>query len=422
MGLVILVILLVLLIIGSSIFSAAETAYTSLNPGKIETLVAKKKFGYKLIKAQHKYFNQTLATILICNNLVNIAASSLISYIFSAHVNVGDYNVLISTVVMTPILVIFGEIIPKIIAKYHPIWTAQTLCYPLVYFYYLFWIFTFPISKIGKKIYITNTEEDVKNLIDVAQNEGVLETNESKMAQNALDLDSVKVRRHFVKVKDVTFLDIDDNITHAQEVFKETNYSRLPVRNKDGNFLGIVLLKDIFYATRGSLSKHIKSAPTISANISLAKALEVLRRHKAQMAFVTDNNASADVIGIITIEDILEEIVGEIYDEHDEDEWKEISAISLELYHVLSNVPMKEILKELEVQMNISKKELSLPLKTFLENRTKKQISKSTEYSVDDVTFKPLKMVSKKPIVWTIEVSLGNKVENFDEIPDFTGF
>lgn len=413
MGLIVLIIFLVLLIIGSGFFSAGETAYTSLNPGKVETLIDKKSFGAKLIKKQYKFFNQTLATILICNNIVNIASSSLISYILSTKIQgiSNDYNVLISTVVMTPIIVLFGEIIPKLVAKAHPIYSAQFLCYPLLFFYYLFWIFTYPISKIGKKIYITNTEQDVKNLIDVAQNEGVLETNESIMAQNALDLDSTKVRKHYIRLKDVSFVNGDDSISVAQEIFLDTNYSRLPVKNKDGEFIGIVLLKDIFHLQRGKIISYLKTIPTISANISLARALEILRMNKAQMAFVTENNNSRETLGIITIEDILEEIVGEIYDEYDEDEWKEISEISLELYHVLSNVKMKDIVKRLEIEINISKKELDMQLKNFLEHRSGKKMSKSLEYSVDDVTFSALKQINKKNNLWSIEISLGNRAD-----------
>ncbi|EGV00130.1 hemolysin related protein [Mycoplasmopsis columbina SF7] len=413
MGLIVLIIFLVLLIIGSGFFSAGETAYTSLNPGKVETLIDKKSFGAKLIKKQYKFFNQTLATILICNNIVNIASSSLISYILSTKIQgiSNDYNVLISTVVMTPIIVLFGEIIPKLVAKAHPIYSAQFLCYPLLFFYYLFWIFTYPISKIGKKIYITNTEEDVKNLIDVAQNEGVLETNESIMAQNALDLDSTKVRKHYIRLKDVSFVSGDDSISVAQEIFLDTNYSRLPVKNKDGEFIGIVLLKDIFHLQRGKIISYLKTIPTISANISLARALEILRMNKAQMAFVTENNNSRETLGIITIEDILEEIVGEIYDEYDEDEWKEISEISLELYHVLSNVKMKDIVKRLEIEINISKKELDMQLKNFLEHRSGKKMSKSLEYSVDDVTFSALKQINKKNNLWSIKISLGNRAD-----------
>ncbi|WP_027332670.1 CNNM domain-containing protein [Mycoplasmopsis gallinarum] len=409
-------ILLVILLIASAIFSASETAYTSINSGKIETIVDRNEFGAKLIKKQYKFFNQTLSTILICNNIVNIAASALISYIFSSQVGfLKTYNVLISTLVMTPIIVIFGEIIPKLIAKRYPITVAKIFCYPLVFLYYLFWIFTYPIGLIGKKIYITNSEEDVKNLIDIAQNEGVLETNESLMAQNALDLDSTKVRRHYVKLNDVTYIDSDESVLKAQEVFLETNYSRLPVRNKDEQFLGIVLLKDIFNLKKGKVINYVKAVPQISANVNLSKALEILRLNKSQMAFVTENNTSSDVIGIITIEDIIEEIVGEIYDEHDEDEWQEIFEVSLEQYQVASTVKMRQIIKELGLDLNLNKKELNYNLKEYLESASKKKLNKSFKYQIDDITFDTLKILNKKTNHWLVEIFLGSHADLLDE-------
>ncbi len=160
-------------------------------------MVNNKEFGAKLIKKQHKFFNQLLSTILICNNIVNIALSAITSYLLSvwwlANLHeVNKYNVIISTVILTPIVVLFGEILPKLAAKKYPVAVSKTFCYVLQAFYYIFWLFTYPVSKIGRNIYITNTEQDVKGLIDIAQNEGVLETNESIMAQNALDLDSTQ--------------------------------------------------------------------------------------------------------------------------------------------------------------------------------------------------------------------------------------
>ncbi|KUH47361.1 CNNM domain-containing protein [Mycoplasmopsis meleagridis] len=407
-----LIIPILLLIICSSFFSAAETAYTTLNIGKIETLVNKKAFGAKLIKKQFSFFNQTLVTLLICNNVVNIASSALLSSLLAKALvgNLSNYVALFSTLVMTPIIVLLGEITPKLIAKYHPINTAQVICYPLSFFYYLFWIFTYPISKIGKKIYITNTEEDLKNIIDVAQNEGVLETNESIMAQNALDLDSIKVKKHYFRLKDVVSVNVNSNISETLDVFVETNYSRLPVINNEGQFIGIVLLKDIFHLQRGKISNFIKTVPTISSNISLSKALEILRLNKAQMAFVSENNSSTKILGIITIEDILEEIVGEIYDEYDQDEWKDILEVSLELYHINSNVKISQIIRKIGIELDIREDEKNLSLKDFLVKRTGKKISKNLNYSLNDITFFHPKKNPKND-TWTIELSLGNNAD-----------
>ncbi|MGV2392442.1 UNVERIFIED_CONTAM: DUF21 domain-containing protein [Campylobacter lari] len=138
---IILLVVLLFLLVLSGIFSSAETAYTSINKAKIESMVERKEFGAKVIKKQHEFFNQTLSTILICNNIVNVASSAIISYVLSVLLmgqNAEKYNVLISTAVMTPIIVIFGEIIPKLVAKKYPEKTAKTFCYILQALYYIF--------------------------------------------------------------------------------------------------------------------------------------------------------------------------------------------------------------------------------------------------------------------------------------------
>lgn len=407
---------MILLLLLSSIFSASETAYTSLSPGRIETMVNNKEFGAKLIKKQHKLFNQLLSTILICNNIVNIALSAITSYLLSvwwlANLHeVNKYNVIISTVILTPIVVLFGEILPKLAAKKYPVAVSKTFCYVLQAFYYIFWLFTYPVSKIGRNIYITNTEQDVKGLIDIAQNEGVLETNESIMAQNALDLDSTKVSRHYIKLKDVYLINYNDSVSDAIELFKKTNYSRLPVK-KDDNLIGIIHLKDIFYLQKGKVITYLKPVPTISMNTSLSLALEKMRIQKSQMAFVTENNYSTDVIGLITMEDIIEEIIGEIYDEYDDEEWEDFHEISLELFHASGKMKLKEVIKRLEIEVeNIEPNELNMSLFEFIKHRVGYSPRKNTKYTIGDVHFRILSITNSKKNDAKIEIELGNKVD-----------
>ncbi len=409
---IIFVVIFAILILFSAIFSGLETAYTTLNTAKIETMIENKVRFAKLIARQHKFFNQTLSTLLIVNNLVNIAASTLLSYflslIFKGKHN--EYNVLISTGIMTPILVLMGEILPKLLAKNNPKLFAQSFAWLLEILFYVFFIFTWPLKKIGKKIYITNSEDELKSILDIAQNEGVLETNESLMAQNALDLDSTKVKKHYIKIEDTDYIQANDNIQETLELFKETNYSRLPVQ-KDGQFIGIVHLKDIFFLEKGKIINYFKPIPFISINISLSNALEKMRSAKAQMAFVTQNNNTQEVIGIITIEDILEEIVGEIYDEYDEDEYKKIFEISLELFHIMGKTKMKEIIKQLELDLDLNKEELNLTLTNWLVSKIGHKIKKSNKFIYNDITFSVIEMPNAKVNDYKFEVELGYKTE-----------
>ncbi|AWX69457.1 hemolysin family protein [[Mycoplasma] anseris] len=378
-------IVLVLLLTCSAIFSSAETAYTSINAAKIEQMIENKKRGAKLIKKQHIAFNRTVGTILIANNLVNIGSSVLLSYVLGKVMTNTELSAIISTVVMTPIIVLFAEIIPKLVAKAHPEGVVKTFYWFIEALYWIFFPITFPISKIGKKIYVTNTEEDVKNFLNIASKEGVLEMNESTMAQNALDLDSTKVSQHYVKLKDVDFIKSRASLNEALEIFKETNFSRLPIE-KDGNFIGILHLKDIFYLKKGNIMNYIKSVPNVSAHSILSVALEKMRQARAQMAFVVENNNSDKVIGIITIEDILEEIVGEIYDEYDDDEM--IYETSLERCEANGKVKMKDLWKQVEFedifQIELTEEEENEKLIDWLTNKVGHKLRINSRFTLED--------------------------------------
>ncbi|KDE41808.1 hypothetical protein NPL7_01425 [Metamycoplasma hyosynoviae] len=390
---------LLILLIFSAIFSSTETAYTSISKAKIENLIEQKKIGAKLIKKQHQFFNRTLGTILIANNLVNILASVLFSYMLAKLFNIAEnVQIIISTAVMTPIIVFFSEIIPKLVGKAKPLAVIKSFYWFIEMLYWLFFPITFPISKIGKKIYITNTEEDVKNLLEVANQEGVLELGESSMAKNALDLDSTKVSQHYVKIKNVDYIDWKTSMHDALEKFRETNYSRIPVE-KDNNLIGILHLKDIFFLQKGNIMNFIKSVPSVSANSILSVALEKMRQARAQMAFVVNNNNSDKIIGIITIEDILEEIVGEIYDEFDDDE--QIYEISLERCRAKGSTKMKTIWKQLEFDelfdFKLLDEEESDTLSDWLTDKLNHQLRVNSKFTYNEkIDFKLIEIKTVK--------------------------
>ncbi|BAQ54638.1 hemolysin family protein [Mycoplasmopsis arginini] len=407
-----LIISLILLLVSSGIFSATETAYTSLSKAKIETMIEKKVKGHKIIEKQHNFFNRTLGTILIANNLVNIASSTLLAYLLTQAFGASKVGLasIISTIVMTPIIVLFAEIIPKLIAKRYPEKTVKSFYWFIEMLYWIFIPITYPISKIGKKIYITNTEEDVKSLLNIAQDEGVLEFKESVMAQNVLDLDSTKVSQHYIKMKNVDFLSSKATMQEALAMFKETNYSRIPVE-KDGDLIGILLLKDIFFLQRGNILNYIKSVPRVSANSILSVALEKMRQSRAQMAFVTESNNDDKAIGIITIEDILEEVVGEIYDEYDNDE--QIYEISLERCEAKGTVLMKTLWKQLELDQyldyELDDKEKNQTLSAWLETKKGRALRKNSKFELDEkITFKVLEKKNKDQKYDYIEIDWSN--------------
>ncbi|QJG66765.1 CNNM domain-containing protein [Mycoplasma phocoenae] len=386
---VVLLCVLILLLITSAIVSGCETAYTSISLPKIENMIEKQERGAKLIKKHFTSFNQTLSTILFINNLVNIASSTLTAYILGSWLGEGSNLVpIISTVVLTPIIVVFSEILPKLLAKQHTIGYLKIFVYFIHVLYIISWPITFVISKLGKEVLVTNSEDEIKSIINIASDEGVLETNESILTQNALDLDSTKINSHYVKLKDVTCIGANASLKEAFEVFEKTQYSRLPIM-KDNMLIGIVHLKDIFNKKTGRVIAYLKPVPTISVHSSLSSALEKMRLNRVQMAFVTPNNSSNEIKGIITIEDIIEELVGEIYDEFDNDE--DIYEISLQKSRTKGSINLKTLFKQLDIENEINENEEEMEVADWLSMKLGHNIRKHDRFVLDDeIAFKVL--------------------------------
>lgn len=388
-------IILIVLIITSAVFSGSEMAYSSLNPGFLEERVKEKHVSAKLIKKHATHFNMVLSTILIGNNIVNIGASSIMSFILVQSKIDQNLIVILSTAVMTPIIVIFGEIIPKILAKSHPYKFLVFVSFFIEFWYWVFWPFTYLISKIGRKGLVTNSEVELKNILDLASKEGVLEKNESILANNALDFDSEKVAKHYIRNEDIDYLPVEASVKEAKKMFKQTYFSRLPIK-KDDDFIAIVHLKDIFDANDSdNIFKYSKSVPLISSNSTLNSALEKLRISKSQMGFVVKTNNSTETIGLITIEDIIEEIVGEIYDEFDDEE--NITEISLQRFRVKPKTLVKNLSKAIEHEIEIDEKESDkITISNWLKNRLQRNITKNTKYTYRDIFTLKISSISKK--------------------------
>ncbi|QZE12364.1 CNNM domain-containing protein [Mycoplasma sp. Ms02] len=402
---IVLLILVLVLFILSSIFSGSETAYTAISPAKVQHMVENEHRFARLIQKQTKRYNNTLASILIGNNIVNVLSSIIMSYLITKYVTDDDVLALvISTAIVTPIIVLFGEIAPKILAKSYPEIYLKTFCIFIEFVYWVTFIFAYPLGKLGKKALITNSEDEIKTMVDIAKTEGVLQSGESFLVQKALDLDSTKVSQHYIKLKDVVSMDYRTNIKQAIEVFKDTNYSRIPV-TKNGEFIGIVLLKDLYYRERGKIVNYITTIPFISANSTLASGLEKIRKARAQMAFVVENNNSTEVMGIITIEDIIEELVGEIYDETDEKE--NIFKISLEKSHVQVDTKMKDVFKQLEFDdESISDEEWEMELGDWILLKAQRpRLTKNTRFVLENIAvFKVFELNKTKKEQSIIEI------------------
>ncbi|CAC13687.1 HEMOLYSIN C [Mycoplasmopsis pulmonis] len=374
------VITMVILLFLSSFFSSAETAYASLNIAKLNQDVKSKKKSALLIQKQIKSFSKTLTSILVGNNLVNIGFSSMTTLLLSKTLQENEFLITIFTIFLaTPLVIIFGEIIPKILAKKYAYQFLKKTCYIVEFFNYLFIIITFPVLYFKKtNENVTNSEMDLKSYVEIANEEGVINKDESKLISNAFDLNSEKVIRHYVKSENITFLNADDNVAKAIELTKKDRYSRIPVKQQN-NFLGIIHISDLLgEEPETNIRKYIYQIPKISHFSSLTKALESLRSEKKHMAFVTKKNLESQqeqIIGIITMEDIIEELVGEIYDEYDDDVL--ILEVSLGKYHVWGNAKMSNFISQSEIDLEADEDE---NVSDWIKKRFKKKIKLNSKF------------------------------------------
>lgn len=268
-----------------------------------------------------------LSTILIGNNLVNIACTSIATLVFTGLLG-NNRGTTVSTIVMTIIVLIFGEVTPKQIAKekaesyallVSPIVKIFTILFsPLNLFFKLWKKLLNKLFGLGKVS--TVTEEELKTYVNEAHTGGEIDENESKLIRSSIEFDDIDVSDILTPRIDVEAVDKYAPLNEIAKVFKETAYSRLPVYIEDiDHIVGVIHHRD-FEAARDrnlkSLRTILKPVPSVSPDTKISKLLRILQKNKTHLAVVVDEFGGTE--GIVTLEDILEELVGEIWDEHDE--------------------------------------------------------------------------------------------------------
>ena len=323
------IIVLVGLLFLSAFFSLSETAFTCYNKIRMENL-AKKHFSAKLVMSLHDHYERVLSTILIGNNIVNIATSALATVLFIKYY--GDLGPTLATIVVTIVVLIFGEVTPKSLAKQRPEFFARINVWLLYFFYYLLFPFVLILAGIQKLIKlivhqpkeeeVPYTEEEFSMLVEDMNEARVLNDIEEDIIQNTIEYGDTKVEEVMIKAKEVDFVKRGMSLQDICKKFVETNRSRMVVvkHSKLDSAYGVIHQKDLFeLLVKGEkdVSKIIMTDIVVckpTHKISrLFKKLQAAHQH---LAIVKDENK---VVGIVTMEDILEELVGEIRDENDED-------------------------------------------------------------------------------------------------------
>lgn len=319
---------LVLLLLMSAYFSASETAFTSMNLIRIKSLA--KDEGNKRAQRAYKLskdFDKLLSAILIGNNIVNILSTSLATVIFVKWL--GNLGVTVSTIVMTVLVVIFGEVSPKSMAKESPEKFAMFSAPILRFFIVLFTPIIFVLIKIKELMSklirsdedkMTITENEILTFVEAAEQEGGINEQESELIRSAVEFGDTTAGEIATPRVDIAAIESTADKDEIIKAFIESGYSRLPVYEDSlDNIIGIIHQKDFFshvFSGDVTLEKVMKKPVFVTKYMKLQDLMKLLQTTKEHIAVVADEYGG--VAGIVTFEDVLEELVGEIWDEHDD--------------------------------------------------------------------------------------------------------
>lgn len=352
------ILILVLLITMSAYFSATETAYSSLNKIKLKSIANKGNKKAKLALELSEKYDSVISTILIGNNIVNIATASLATVLFTKLL--GSSGVTVSTIVMTILILIFGEISPKSIAKDIPesfaIVSAPLLnafCIILKPVNNLFCLWKKVISKVFKiQKHSGITEDEILTIAEEAENEGGINPQQLEIIKSAIELNDQEVIEAFTPRVDMVAIKDSCSKEELLNLFIESGFSRIPVYHDNiDNVIGIINEKDLINIVVNNkneeISSIIKPLNVIQPHMKLSQLLKVLQNNKSHMALIADEYGGT--MGIITLEDILEELVGEIWDEHDK-VVNDIEKIAEDEYIVRGNANIEKVLEEFDLE------------------------------------------------------------------------
>ena len=353
-------VIIVVCVIMSAYFSATETAFTTFNRIRMKTNAEKgNKMAARVLKLSENY-DSLISTILIGNNIVNILAASLSTLFFAGllkNTN-SDTAATVSTIVLTLVILIFGEITPKTMAKNSPdkfvIFSTPIISILLVIFTpfnFVFKQWQRLLAKLAKNDEDKGmTEEELISIIEEAEEGGNIDEEESTLIKSAIEFGDLEVGDIYTPRIDITALPITTDRENAAKVFTESGYSRIPVYDTDlDNVVGILYYKD-FYSLPADrdvpITEILKPVMFVPKSQNVNDLMKELQEKQLHMAIVTDEYGST--AGIVTLEDILEEIVGDIWDEHDEI-IEEIKEVAEGEYEVAGTANMEKLLDELDM-------------------------------------------------------------------------
>ena len=355
-----LVAFMVVLLLISAFFSMSETVFSSVNPIRLKTMIEDGVSGSKKALWITEHFDKTITTILVGNNLANIALAT-VSVMFFSQIFDGNQTIvnIMNTFVMTTLILIFGEIVPKSTAKNNADKLALRLSSILYWLIYVLtpvsWVFLKiknAIVKDSDEIQISVTGDELETIIDTMEEEGSIDEDEAEMLQSVLDLNEKRVYDIMTPRVDMIGIDVDMTVEEMKKVFFDYQFSRIPVyeENRD-NVIGVLHERDFFTklikGQKVQVRKLMKEPMFVSKSMRVDTLIETLQRENSHMAIVSGEYGGTS--GIVTMEDALEELVGEIYDEHDEVDDAFIQQIKENKYGINAEIDLEDLFEELEI-------------------------------------------------------------------------
>lgn len=357
------IIIILFCLIMSAYFSATETAFSTFSRTRMRMMADDgSKKAAQVIRISEDY-DRMISTVLIGNNIVNILASSIATLLFTDLLaksvqNSADLGATLSTIVMTVVVLIFGEITPKTMAKNNPEKFAMFSAPLMNVFLFILTPFSYIFKKwqdlLGRLFKSDEdkgmTEEELISIIEEAEEEGDIDVEESNLIKSAIEFGDLEVGDIFTPRIDITALSVDADKDTVASVFSESGYSRIPLYEGElDNIVGILYYKDFYrdaYETNLPITEIAKPAIFVAMTQKVNDLMKELQEKQLHMAIVTDEFGST--AGLITLEDILEEIVGEIWDEHDEIV-EEIKAVAENEYIVSGKANTDKLFDTLEI-------------------------------------------------------------------------
>lgn len=355
------IIAMLVLVTFSAYFSATETAFTSLNRIRMKNMAQDgDRRAAEVLELSENYDN-LLSTILVGNNIVNIALSSIATVMFIELYP--KYGATIATAVATVVVLIFGEISPKSLAKESPekfaMFSAPIIKLFATILKPINWLFACWKKFLAKMFNADGnrpiTEDELLTMVEEAETEGGIDEGQSELIQNAIEFNDLEAWDVLTPRVDIKAVEIDEDEEEVAKLFLETGFSRLPVYEDDlDNIIGVLNQKDFHNFIKGgkaSMSEYVKPVIFVAGSMRIAQLLKKLQTVKTHIAIIVDEYGGT--YGLVTMEDIIEELVGEIYDEHDAAALQDIIQQQDGSYRVLCSTNIDKVFDYFDVEEEV---------------------------------------------------------------------